>query len=227
LTILVVEDERALRVQIRDLLFPIGRIQQAASCSEARYYADNFDIAVAVLDLGLPDGDGFELIQHWRSRGTVFPILVLTARDQWQQKVKALEMGADDFVVKPFHGEEVVARVNALLRRSAGVATNILRVGPLALDLGGQKAMLNDTPIELTDFEFRVFAWMMRHPQRVATKSILVDELYPDAADPDSNTVEVFIRRLRKKLDPDGVLKPIETLRGRGYRLNPTFEVQG
>ena len=223
MTILVVEDERHLRAQLRDLLLPVSRVQQAANCSEGRYYSDHFEIALAVLDLGLPDGDGYELIQYWRKKGFGFPILVLTARDQWQQKVKALEMGADDFVVKPFQGEEVLARVNALLRRSAGSSVSLIEVGPLALDVSQQSVSLNHEAVELTDFEYRIIAWMLRNPNRLATKGILVDELYPDAADPDSNTVEVFIRRLRKKLDPDGTLKPIETLRGRGYRLNPEF----
>ena len=220
MTILVVEDDRTLRAQLRDILSPTGRIQQAAHCVDARYACETTEIALVVLDLGLPDGDGFELIEHWRKGKYTFPILVLTARDQWQQKVHALEMGADDYVVKPFQPEELMARVNALLRRSVGVVSNRLVVGPLALDLSEQQAYCNDVLIELTDFEYRIFSWMIRHPNRVATKSILMDELYPDAADPDSNTVEVFIRRLRKKIDPDGSIKPIETLRGRGYRLN-------
>jgi len=154
-----------------------------------------------------------------RQRGRDFPILVLTARSQWQDKVAGLEAGADDYLTKPFHVEELMARINALLRRAGGHAQPRVGLGPFTVDLSGQRVFRGDEEIELTTFEYKVLNYFVMHPGEVVTKSELAEHIYEEDADRDSNVIEVFVGRLRRKLDPDGTLNPIETLRGRGYRL--------
>ena len=159
------------------------------------------------------------MIRRLRSRGREFPILVLTARSEWQDKVEGLEAGADDYLTKPFHTEELMARINALLRRAGGHARPRVELGPFTVDLSGQRVFRGEDEIELTTFEFKVLQYLVMHPGEVVTKTDLSEHIYEEDADRDSNVIEVFIGRLRRKLDPGGTLNPIETLRGRGYRL--------
>jgi two-component system response regulator PhoP len=163
---------------------------------------------------------GIDVIRELRNKGKTYPILILTARDRWQDKVDGLSAGADDYVVKPFHIEEVTARVNALLRRSGGWASSVLQAGPVALDTSRQELKVNGAPVELTSFEYRIIEHLMIRAGQVISKSDLTDRLYDQDFERDSNVIEVFIGRLRKKIDPDNTLKPIETLRGRGYRFS-------
>ncbi len=163
---------------------------------------------------------GLDLIRKLRQQERQFPILILTARAEWQDKVEGLEAGADDYLTKPFHPEELKARVSALLRRSAGHAQPLISLGPLKIDLTSQRVHRGEQEIELTKYEYKVFEYLLMHPDQVVTKRVLSEHIYEEDADRDSNVIEVFVGRLRKKIDPDGVKSPIETLRGRGYRLN-------
>ena len=175
---------------------------------------------MAVIDLGLPKIDDIEVIKQLRTAGKQFPILILTARSHWQEKVDGLEAGADDYLTKPFHVEELLARINALVRRVAGQSDNQLKNGNLTLDVSSQVVKLDSKTIDLTAYEYRLLHYLMLNLDKVVSKSELVEHIYAEDQDKDSNTIEVFVRRLRKKLDPDSSSKPIETLRGRGYRLN-------
>ena len=162
---------------------------------------------------------GLDIIRQVRAEGKTYPILILTARDRWEDKVDGLSAGADDYVVKPFHFEEVSARVNALLRRSGGWASSQLDAGPVSLDMSRQELRSDDKPIELTSFEYKIIEYLMVRAGQVISKTELTDRLYDQDFERDSNVIEVFIGRLRKKMDPDNSIKPIETLRGRGYRF--------
>jgi two-component system response regulator PhoP len=162
---------------------------------------------------------GLEIIRTLRQAGRDLPILILTARGKWEEKVTGLEAGADDYLVKPFHMEELLARVKALLRRAAGSGQDELRFGPLSLDTAGQKVSLEGAAVELTAYEYRLLEYLARHPGKVIPKSELADYLYPHDEDRDSNVIEVLIGRLRRKIDADSSMNPIETLRGRGYRF--------
>ncbi|ABI57845.1 response regulator transcription factor [Alkalilimnicola ehrlichii MLHE-1] len=218
--LLVVEDEPALRRQLADALGRAGYVvDQAADGREGLHMARDYPLDLAIIDLGLPRFSGLELIRALRADGRTLPVLVLTARGHWQDRVTGLEAGADDYLVKPFEMPELLARVQALLRRAGGWADPVLRCPPLALDTRSQTAWRDGARIELTGSEFRLLHYMMLHQGAVLSKTRLEEHLYPDAAEHDSNVMEVFIRRLRRKLDPDGTLQPIETLRGRGYRL--------
>lgn len=218
--LLVVEDEQNLREQLTAALEKKGySVDAACDGQEGLYYGNEFDYDVAVIDLGLPKLNGIDLIRALRSSRRNFPILILTARDHWQDKVSGLEAGADDYVVKPFAMEEVLARLNALIRRSSGHASPVLEFGPIALDTASQSVKLNGSAIELTSFEYKVLEYLMLRPGEVVSKTELTEHIYAQDFDRDSNTLEVFVGRLRKKLDPDNSLKPIETLRGRGYRF--------
>ncbi len=218
--ILVVEDEAGIRQPLAQRLEEAGFVvDQAADGDEGLYYASEFHPDLAIIDLGLPGMSGMDIIHHIRQQEAVFPILVLTARDRWQDKVEALEKGADDYLVKPFHMEELLARVNALLRRSAGHATPVVENGPIAMDTRAQTVQVDGKDITLTTYEYRVLEYLMLHVGKVVSKSELTEHVYAEDADRDSNTLEVFVGRLRKKLDPEGRLQPIETLRGRGYRF--------
>jgi two-component system response regulator PhoP len=218
--ILIVEDEPKLRVQLADHLRHLGfEIQESGEGNEAYYLAAEFPFDAMILDLGLPGLSGIEVIQRLRQAGSRLPILVLTARGRWQEKVQGLEAGADDYVTKPFQVEELVARLRALLRRALGAQGQVIRGGPLRLDLAGQQAWISDQAVELTAFEYRLLEYLMTHRDRVVSKGELADRLYAQNDDRDSNVVEVLVGRLRRKLDPDGTLLPIETRRGQGYRF--------
>jgi two-component system response regulator PhoP len=218
--VLVVEDEAALRAALVTALQAAGYlVQEAPDGEEGLFAATEYPCDLAVVDLGLPRLPGLELIRRLRAAGKAFPVLVLTARDRWQDKVEGLQAGADDYVTKPFHVEEVLARVQALLRRAGGHADPVLRAGAVSVDPRTQDVAVDGVPIELTTFEYRLLEYLIHHAGEVVTKTELAERLYPDDAERDSNTVEVFVGRLRRKLDPDERWHPIETLRGRGYRL--------
>ncbi len=218
--LLVIEDDATLRESLARQLAEAGfAIEQAADGKEGLYYAEEYPIDLAIIDLGLPGMSGLEIIERVRAEGKTYPILILTARDRWEDKVDGLSAGADDYVVKPFHFEEVSARVNALLRRSGGWASSLLSAGPVKLDMSRQELVVNDAPIELTSFEYKIIEYLMVRAGKVISKTELTERLYDQDFERDSNVIEVFIGRLRKKMDPDNSIKPIETLRGRGYRF--------
>lgn len=218
--VLVVEDEQALREQLVNRLRVEGyAVDAAADGEEGAFCGNELPVDAAIVDLGLPLLSGIDMIRRWRDSGREFPILILTARGQWQDKVDGLESGGDDYLVKPFHMEELLARLRALIRRSGGWAEAVLRRGPLALDTRGQSASVSGQPVSLTAFEYRILEYLMLHADRVLSKSELSDHVYDEDLDRDSNVIEVLVGRLRRKLDPDGTLQPIETLRGRGYRF--------
>ncbi len=218
--LLVVEDEAALRESLARRLRDEGFVVDAAGDGEeGLYFGKEYPADLAIIDLGLPGMSGMEVIAALRAAGRDFPILILTARDRWQDKVEGLQAGADDYVVKPFHVEEILARVDALLRRTGGWSQSVLRCGPVSLDTRTHEVAVHDGAVELTAFEYHILEYMMLHAGEVISKTELTDRLYDQDFERDSNVIEVFIGRLRKKLDPDNQLKPIETLRGRGYRL--------
>lgn len=218
--VLIVEDDKVLRESLATRLRAAGFVVDAcADGREGLYYGEEFPLDLAIVDLGLPEVSGLELIRRLRAAGRDYPILILTARTDWQDKVEGLEAGADDYLTKPFHGEELLARVNALIRRAAGYARPELHLGPLTIDLTTQRVLLDDSEVDLTTYEFKVLQYLLLHPDEVVTKAQLAEHIYEEDVERDSNVIEVFIGRLRRKLDPDGALEPIETLRGRGYRL--------
>jgi len=218
--ILVIEDEVTLREQLAARLQQAGyAVDAAGDGEEGLYLGCEHPFDVALVDLGLPRLSGIEVIRRLRQRGRRFPILILTARGRWQEKVEGLEAGADDYLVKPFHMEELLARLKALLRRAAGWASSQVRCGSLSLDMDSQQVSVAGRPVELTAFEYKALEYLMLHAGQVVSKSELTEHLYDQDFDRDSNVIEVFVARLRRKLDPDGSLQPIETLRGRGYRF--------
>lgn len=218
--LLVVEDEMLLRAQLEQGLSKQGYVVDVAAEGETGLFqAMEYDYDAAIIDLGLPRIDGMQLIQRLREAGRGFPILVLTARGDWQDKVSALDAGADDYVVKPFRLEEILARLNALLRRAAGFARPLIENGPLVLDTAGKRVLLDDKAVDLTAYEYKMLEYLMLHLDQVVSKSELTEHLYAQDYDRDSNVLEVFVRRLRQKLDPAQQLRPIETVRGQGYRL--------
>ena len=218
--VLLIEDDQRLLDTLASQLREAGYAVDVSSDGiEGLYLGEEFPIDLAIIDLGLPEMPGLDVIRELRSRGRHFPILVLTARSEWEDKVAGLEAGADDYLTKPFHIEELMARVNALMRRSGGHARPRIQLGPVTVDLSSQRVYLRDEEIELTTFEYKVLNYLVMHPGEVVTKTDLSEHIYEEDADRDSNVIEVFIGRLRRKIDPDGTLNPIETLRGRGYRL--------
>jgi two-component system response regulator PhoP len=218
--VLVIEDEAPLREQIVAALRSSGyAVDDTGQGGDGLYLGNEYPVDVAVLDLGLPDLQGLEVLRGWRKAGRTFPVLILTARGRWQEKVEGLEAGADDYLVKPFHMEEVLARLRALVRRSAGWADSVLVAGNIEVDTGRQAVKVDDRPIELTAYEYKLLEYLMFHAGEVISKTELTEHLYDEDADRDSNVLEVLLGRLRRKLDPDRSLNPIETLRGRGYRL--------
>lgn len=218
--LLVVEDQSLLRQTLVQGLSRNGYIVDDAADGEAGlYFATEFDYDAAIIDLGLPLIDGISLIKKIRELEKTFPILILTARGDWQDKVEGLDAGADDYVVKPFQIEEILARLNALLRRAAGFAKPIIEFGPIALDIASKRVSSNGQSLELTAYEYKLLEYLMMHPGQVISKTELTEHLYAQDYDRDSNVLEVFVRRLRQKLDPDESLKPIETIRGQGYRF--------
>ena len=219
--LLVLEDEPALRDMLAQQFRTAGfTIDAAADGVEGEFAGLEYPIDVAVVDLGLPGRSGLEAIRAWRKAGKTFPVLILTARDSWQEKVAGLDSGADDYVTKPFRFEEVLARVQALLRRSGGWSQPLLKCGAVELDTRAQEVRVGGTAVELTAFEYRLLEYLMLRAGQVVSKAELTEKLYEQDFERDSNTIEVFIGRLRRKLDPENRHQPIETLRGRGYRIS-------
>ncbi len=218
--ILVVEDEIILCKQIHEYLEAKGFAVDTANTGKDGYFmGKEYPIDAAIIDIGLPDFSGIELIKRLRKDKIKLPILILTARSRWQEKVEGLEAGADDYLVKPFHYEELLARLNALIRRSAGQAQPILTHDNIELNTVTQEVLVSGIKQELTAYEYKVLEYLMFRKGELISKTVLTAHIYDEDFDRDSNVIEVFIGRLRKKLDPDGTRKPIETLRGRGYRI--------
>ncbi len=218
--ILLVEDEAPLRETLAARLKREGfAVDTAQDGEEGLYMGREVPFDVAIIDLGLPRLSGMDLVRRLREENRKYPILILTARSSWQDKVDGLKAGADDYLVKPFHVEELLARLNALLRRAAGWSKPSLECGPVKLDLAAQTVSVDETPVDLTSYEYKVLEYLMLHAGELVSKADLTEHIYQQDFDRDSNVLEVFIGRLRKKLDPEGSLKPIETVRGRGYRF--------
>ena len=218
--LLLVEDDAALRLGLARRLEADGyRVDPAADGEDGLFQAREYPVDLAIVDLGLPKLSGLDVVKGLRADGRAIPILILTARGSWQDKVVGLEAGADDYLVKPFEYPELHARIKALLRRSMQATSDVLMLGPIAIDFSAQSARLGGAAVELTTFEYRLLEFLVRERARVVSKQELSDYLYPHDEDRDSNVLEVLIGRLRRKLDPDGTLAPIETLRGRGYRF--------
>jgi two-component system OmpR family response regulator len=215
--ILVVEDEATLAAQLRQALADEGYTSEHSPDGRDAWYrgeVETFD--AVVLDLGLPEIDGLTVLKRWRAAGRRMPVLILTARDNWHEKVTGIDAGADDYLTKPFHMEELLARVRALIRRSAGQASAQLCCGPVQLDTLSGRVTVDGRAVTLTSHEYKVLAYLMHRPNRIVPRSELIEHLYAQDFDRESNTVEVFIGRLRRKLPAE----LIETVRGLGYRLN-------
>jgi two-component system response regulator PhoP len=226
--ILIVEDETRLREDLQDRLRNSGYVVDAAADGEeGLYYGQEFPLDLAVIDIGLPKISGLDLVRRFRANGRHFPILILTARRSWRDKVEGLETGADDYLVKPFRFEELQARLNALLRRASGWSKPVIDCGPVSLDTGRQTLTVAGEAVELTAFEYRVLEVLMLHAGQVVSKAELTDNIYDQDFDRNSNVLEVFVGRLRRKLDPDNRINPIETLRGRGYRFRRGTATEG
>lgn len=218
--ILVVEDDLQLQSSLKASLVDNRYVVDVSDDGEdGLFQATEIPYDAAVIDVGLPKLDGIRLIEKIRERGIRFPIIILTARDHWQDKVQGLNAGADDYLTKPFQTPELLARLNALIRRSAGQASTVVTNGPFSLNTQSKIMSVNNTPVTLSAMEYRLIEYMMLHPLNVHSKTSLTEHLYDQDFDLDSNVIEVFIRRLRKKLDPDNSLAFIDTIRGQGYRL--------
>lgn len=219
--ILVAEDDSRLLTQLDALLQQNGySVDLADNGEHALFLIKEYSYDLAIVDIGMPKLDGFEVIKKARHADISCPILILTARDRWQEKVEGLDAGADDYLTKPFHNEELLARAKALIRRASGQANPTIQFGPIALDTVSEELSLHGQALDLTAYEYKVMEYLMLNPYKVISKTELTEHIYDQDFDLDSNVIEVFIGRLRKKLDPSGDLKPIETLRGRGYRIN-------
>ena len=218
--ILVIEDEKKLREQLVTRLQQQGYAVDAAGDGEdGLFMAMEYPFDAAVIDLGLPKLSGIDVIRQLRANGFALPVLILTARSRWQEKVEGLEAGGDDYLAKPFHIEELQARLRALIRRAAGSAGSAVTCGPVTLDSSKQRVTADGKELELTAYEYKVLEYLMLHAGEVVSKTVLTEHIYDQDFDLDSNVIEVFIGRLRRKLDPENRYKPIETLRGRGYRF--------
>jgi two-component system, OmpR family, response regulator PhoP len=218
--LLIVEDDAALGEMLRSRLQAKGfAVDWVAEGREGLFCAREYAHDLAVIDLGLPGLSGIEVIRQLRAAGSRLPVLILTARDRWQDKVEGLDAGGDDYLAKPFQFEELLARINALIRRSGGHASTLLQCGPIQLDTATQQVLVEGQAVGLTAYEYRLLEYLMLNAGRVVSKTELTEHLYAQDFDRDSNVLEVFVGRLRRKLDPDGRRQPIETLRGRGYRL--------
>jgi len=214
--LLVVEDDPDLNRQLVSALSDAGyAVDTAFDGEEGHFLGDTEPYDAVILDIGLPQKDGISVLEQWRREDRKMPVLILTARDRWSDKVAGIDAGADDYVAKPFHMEEVLARVRALLRRSTGHAKNEIEIGPLRLDTKSSRVTVDGTPVKLTSHEYRLLAYLMHHRGRVVSRSELIEHLYDQDFDRDSNTIEVFVGRLRKKIPSD----LIETVRGLGYCL--------
>lgn len=217
---LVIEDEASLREQILASLKESGYMSEGAGDGEeGLYQGSEYPYDIAVVDIGLPGISGIDVIRKWRESGISLPVLILTARDRWQEKVEGLEAGADDYMVKPFSMEELLARVRALVRRASGWAQSKIQCGPISLDINAKSVSVNQRKVELTAYEYKVLEYLILHAGEVVSKTTLTEHIYHQDFERDSNVMEVFVRRLRKKLDPDNTLNPIETLRGQGYKF--------
>ncbi|MFK7791754.1 MAG: response regulator transcription factor [Devosiaceae bacterium] len=217
--LLVVEDEPTLNAQLKQALEDDGYVVDVAfDGEEATFLGETEPYDLIVLDIGLPQKDGLTVLEDWRTDGIGTPVLILTARDRWSDKVKGMDAGADDYVAKPFQMEEVLARVRAILRRSAGLSTNLLTCGPIALDMKTNRVTDNGMAVRLTAQEYRVLAYLLTHAGKVVSRTELTEHIYDQDFDRDSNTIEVFVGRLRKKLS----VNIIETVRGMGYRVQPS-----
>ncbi|MDH5178454.1 MAG: response regulator transcription factor [Gammaproteobacteria bacterium] len=218
--VLIIEDEEDIRNQVARELHKQGYVvDETGDGDEGLFFAQEYPIDLAVVDIGLPGMSGIDVIKKLRQQGYTIPVLILTARDRWQDKVEGLESGADDYLAKPFQMEELLARIKALLRRAGGQTNETIECGPIKLDFNSQHVSLNGQNVELTTFEYRLVEFLMRNANTVISKDKLNDYLYPHDEERDSNVIEVIMGRVRKKLDPDNTLKPIATLRGRGYRF--------
>ncbi|KQT88244.1 response regulator transcription factor [Aurantimonas sp. Leaf443] len=214
--ILVVEDDQALNRQLADALETAGYVvDKAFDGEDGHFLGDTEPYDAVILDVGLPAMDGISVLERWRRDGRKMPVLILTARDRWSDKVAGIDAGADDYVAKPFHLEEVLARVRALIRRAAGHASSEIHCGPLRLDTRASRVTLDGAPLKLTSHEYRLLEYLMHHRDEVVSRTELIEHLYDQDFDRDSNTIEVFVGRLRKKLGSD----LIETVRGQGYRM--------
>jgi two-component system, OmpR family, response regulator len=221
--VLVVEDEASLAKELTSALRRAGyAVDHAAEGERADLLGHDERYDAVVLDLGLPKIDGLTLLRRWREAGQAMPVLVLTARGSWHEKVQGIDSGADDYMAKPFRMEELLARLRALIRRSSGQINPELRCGSLMLDPRSGKVTLEGSEVKLTSHEFRVLSYLMHHRQRVVSQSELTEHIYSQGFDRDSNTVEVFIARLRRKLGP----LFIETVRGLGYRMNDNMKAR-
>jgi two-component system OmpR family response regulator len=219
--ILVVEDDQNLNRQLTEALKENGYVvDQAFDGEEGHYLGDGEPYDAVILDIGLPEMDGITVLEKWRASGRTMPVLILTARDRWSDKVAGIDAGADDYVAKPFHVEEVLARIRALIRRAAGHASSEIVCGPVRLDTKTSKATVNGQQLKLTSHEFRLLSYLMHHMGEVVSRTALVEHMYDQDFDRDSNTIEVFVGRLRKKMGVD----LIETVRGLGYRMQPPAE---
>ncbi|PIW31403.1 MAG: DNA-binding response regulator [Rhodobacterales bacterium CG15_BIG_FIL_POST_REV_8_21_14_020_59_13] len=214
--VLVVEDDPDLNRQLNRALTDAGyAVDVATDGEEGHFLGDTEPYDAVVLDLGLPQIDGVTVLERWRQEGRIFPVLILTARDRWSEKVAGFDAGADDYLTKPFHTEELLARLRALTRRAAGHASSSIDCGTLSVDTRGARVFIDGAPVKLTSHEFRLISYMAHHQDRVISRSELVEHIYDQDFDRDSNTIEVFVGRLRKKIGQDR----IETVRGLGYRL--------
>lgn len=215
--ILVVEDDVDLNRLLCSALKEAGYVVDSAKDGEEGHFlGDTEPYDAVILDLGLPVMDGLKVLEKWRKAGKMMPVLILTARDRWAEKVSGFDAGADDYVTKPFYTEEVLARVRALLRRAAGIATSEIEIGPLRLDTRAARVTVNGNPVKLTSLEYRLLAYLAHHKGRVVSRTELVEHLYDQDFDRDSNTIEVFVGRIRRKLG----VNAIQTLRGLGYKLS-------
>ena len=221
--ILLVEDEISLQNQLEQRLKQEGYVVDVANDGEeGLYFGTDYPIDIAIIDLGLPKLSGIDLINKLRIDKKSFPILILTANSRWQDKVEGLSVGADDYLVKPFQMEELLARLNALIRRANGWSQSTLISGPISLNSVTKIVTVNGSTLELTAYEFKVLEYLMTHAGEVVSKTVLTEHIYGDDEDRDSNVIEVFVGRLRKKLDPEDAFQPIETLRGKGYKFRLT-----
>ncbi len=222
--LLVVEDDKDLNRQISAALAEAGyAVDRAYDGEEGWFLGDTESYDAVVLDLGLPKKDGITVLGDWRRSGRTMPVLILTARDRWSDKVQGFDVGADDYVAKPFHIEEILARLRALLRRATGHATSELVCGPVRLDTRAGRVFVDSNPVKLTSHEYRLLSYLMHHAGRVVSRGELVEHLYDQDFDRDSNTIEVFVGRLRKKLGID----IIKTMRGLGYVVAEPENVAG
>ncbi len=215
--LLVVEDDKDLNRQLCEALEDAGYVvDKAFDGEEGHFLGDTEPYDAVILDIGLPQMDGVSILERWRRDGRTMPVLILTARDRWSDKVSGIDAGADDYVTKPFHTEEVLARIRALIRRASGHASSELQCGPLSLDTRASKAYVDGVALKLTSHEYRLLAYLMHHMGKVVSRTELVEHLYDQDFDRDSNTIEVFVGRLRRKMGVD----LIETVRGMGYRMS-------